>query len=987
MINRPILPPAPTVMFPRMAQAGVLIAMLVVMLTRSALAADINSTVVPSVGSATSCFASGGAMVCNKPPSTVAGHLLVFCGYGTASGTLTLPSGFTPIITESDGNGISSCSYKVAGSSEPSTYTISTGITFADAILVDVANVGSSSIDSSSGSIASLSIPAPVTTNSRDLILVFAHNHVGQTVTGATLITQATNGYYSSAFYYAAPSMTATISGSSSSHTRGEQIAIAPLQVSTGNNIATGAIQGFPTGFSADVAAGTPTYSIAANPQTGYGAQGCFNPVAYGADPTGSRDSSPGLNAAVAPACAAQGTICLPAGNYHLDSQPWLVYCPSGYLPNVVGAGKIATTIVNRLGGGAGGGGPAIELASAQTLSDYGGSGTIIQPALVGTGNSWSTDNKQMLFDLNYPLNSLNPLNGLSAFTVETCFSTTTNSATEVLAASDGAAAPYATGCNYYGPPTYSANPSYTCKGAFWFGLADNGELYGAMNIGGTWSGLMHSAAAVGTNTTVCAQMSYDGANIRLFHGAPNTTMTEDAKVAATGTVTERQDEDLTMLMQPLYWHLQDPQYFWQGQVDTFRISKVARCTNDAGCTAPNAKLTGDSNTVFLENWDQLTLNLPNGGTESSLPLVGVDYTNGGANTPGPQTQSWMVMDNENAGNPQDNHPEIKNLSVVGGSGPEYHVNANAPQFINLEAGDPSLGGDNWGFMVSNYGSYGVTGYNLWGRGTVPAIFNGGLSYLYGLNMQCSLTCGEYAGPVVSGLQILTGSTVKWGIVLPGWTHLDSFYDDAENGGTYPAALIANMNQPTGPATTFTNSVFLQEGNAPDIQLDGQTFNTTITNSLFETLTGGAVSYVDDSHASGASHVEFDNDLFYGGGVGSACPPSGTTFTASTVADWQALGGCTTTKVTLNGTTAGHAYSSEPTISSNRKVFDVYLNGYENTSATPQTVTLPVAFATTISSVSAVTGNCAGVTATTSTVTMPSSMGTTQTGLCEFYGY
>jgi hypothetical protein len=93
------------------------------------------------------------------------------------------------------------------------------------------------------------------------------------------------------------------------------------------------------------------------------------------------------------------------------------------------------------------------------------------------------------------------------------------------------------------------------------------------------------------------------------------------------------------------------------------------------------------------------------------------------------------------------------------------------------------------------------------------------------------------------------------------------------------------------------------------------------------------------------------------------------------------------TQTTLNGTTAGSAISSEPILSSARKKFSVYLNGYENTTGTAQTISMPVPFATVVGAASTLSGTCTGVTATTSTVTLPSSMGATQTGLCEFDGY
>lgn len=973
-----------------------LLAIIVLMLTAPAFA-DINSTVVPSVGSATSCSFSGATCVANRPPSTISGHLLLFCEYdsGSPGTTLTL-TGFTQVSQFTYANtpyfSRATCFDKVATGSEPSSYTLtdSSAPGIGDGVLMDLANVGATPISGTPGGLASSSgshtytIPAATGTAPQSLNIVCGSQSNPQTVGIANAIQVGTTGYNAMTTcwsYMGAPtSATVTATGASGYLPFGEQIAIAPLQVSTGSNIALGAIQGFPTGFSADVAAGTRPYSSAAKPLTGYGLNGCFNPVAYGADPSGATDSSAAFNAVVAPACAGNlpvnasttgpGTICIPPGTYRLDSQPWLVQCASGNLPNIVGAGRGTVIFENNLGHNTAGGGPAIEIASSLQVSDLAANGPI-KPALVGTGNSWNnTVSHPFVFDLNYPLAgpglSIQPLNGQSAFTVETCFSTTTNSATEVLSASDGGATPVAEGCAAAGPPTYGGNAGWTCKGAYWFGLGDNGELYGSMNIGGAWTGLFHSSSAVGANTTVCAQMSYDGSYVRLFHGAPGATMTEDAKVAASGAVTERQDEDLTMLAASSYWHLifGSSAGFWQGQIDTFRISKVARCTNDSGCTAPNAKLSGDSNTLFLENWTNV----------SNLPLVGPEYLNGDVQTLGPTTQGWMVAQDQTSGNPAGNHPTVSGFTVGGAGAVSIHMNVAAPQFRDVEADNT------WGFVAPVGNSYGIIGHDLWGSGMVPAIFNSGLTYLYGMNFSCGLTCGEFSGPEVSGLSILTGGAVKWGIIVDGWAHLDSFYDDAEGGGTYPAIQVSNFAPPAGPSLTCINCQPINQGNVAQIVLDGETNTINIVNSILNAASGYAM--VDATNSAGSNDVVFDNDTYNG----NACPPAGTSFTTGT-AQFEARGSCAIKQTTLSGTTAGTAVWSEPVISTGQKKFRVYLNGYENTTATPQTIAMPAAFATVISTVETVSGTCTGITATTSTVTLPSSMGATQTGLCEFDGY
>ena len=92
------------------------------------------------------------------------------------------------------------------------------------------------------------------------------------------------------------------------------------------------------------------------------------------------------------------------------------------------------------------------------------------------------------------------------------------------------------------------------------------------------------------------------------------------------------------------------------------------------------------------------------------------------------------------------------------------------------------------------------------------------------------------------------------------------------------------------------------------------------------------------------------------------------------------------TQTTLNGTTAGTAVWSQPQQFSTWKVAYIYLNGYENTTATAQTITLPAGFAT-VSAVLTDSGTCTGVTVSGATVTLPASMGAPQTGLCEIRGW
>lgn len=121
--------------------------------------------------------------------------------------------------------------------------------------------------------------------------------------------------------------------------------------------------------------------------------------------------------------------------------------------------------------------------------------------------------------------------------------------------------------------------------------------------------------------------------------------------------------------------------------------------------------------------------------------------------------------------------------------------------------------------------------------------------------------------------------------------------------------------------------------------------------------------------------------------------PSAGVISADTTATGNSLGTVKlgvidpqSTQTTVTGTTAGAAVWSQPQQGSAFKQAVIYLSGYENTTATAQTITLPSSFAT-VGYVVTDGGSCAGVTISGPTVTLPASMGSAQTGLCEVKGY
>lgn len=94
----------------------------------------------------------------------------------------------------------------------------------------------------------------------------------------------------------------------------------------------------------------------------------------------------------------------------------------------------------------------------------------------------------------------------------------------------------------------------------------------------------------------------------------------------------------------------------------------------------------------------------------------------------------------------------------------------------------------------------------------------------------------------------------------------------------------------------------------------------------------------------------------------------------------------TITQTTLSGTTAGNIVWSQPLQGSAVKLFVAHASGYENNTATNQTITFSKAFTTTPSIISNTTGLTVTVSTTTLTITAPNNT-TTFTGNLIVMGY
>jgi hypothetical protein len=740
------------------------------------------------------------------------------------------------------------------------------------------------------------------------------------------------------------------------------------------------AIRDAPMKFAASMA----KRRLDADPLNGQCVDGCFNPIAYGADPTGASDNSVAFTNTYAAACRQNnGTVCLPVGQYKFLA-PWLAMCPSshsGYTPSIVGAGATASVLINAIGVfGIGGGGPLLEIAGPTVVSSFGGAATLISAGLTGSGgNSFNWGPRgtppAALFNLDQILGD-QALNGRSQLDMEVIFNTTTNSANEYMISSDGSATPIADGCNFVGP-----NGSWTCKGAASISLGSDGKLYGSINTSVTgWTGpsLLHSASAVGAGSNQLVELSYSGSFVRLYHGPLGGTSTMDAKVAQTGTVLQRTDENLVVGAMARYWSMVEPTNFWQGKMDSVRISTVARCTSDSGCAIPSAKLAGDSSTLIIENWTNV----------SNLPLVEPEYINGFA-TDTNLKQAWMAMYNEGLGNSAGNSPVLRDFGISGGQ-VGIHVNVVSPHIerLNLAFGS---GAPKYGIMLDLPSDYSSTIDNVvMSSGVIPIVDEGGIDAFTRLSITCGVACMETIGSSIRDALLLPPSSTRWGIILSSPTSLDDIILDTENGGAFTVIQASNMNRNRLPGFGLTNSFIAAwgAGQAP-VTLDGQYGRINIGTAELAHGTGvtGPMVNVTNGRQGASSSIIFENNSYDLRGEPSDI--AGNSYVSATdnlaaPVTYAVVGGGSTRQTTLTGTTDGTVVWSMPGEGSSSKRFVGHYIGYKNAAGQPQTITYPVAF----SVAPKISINDGPPAATSTTVlTLPASMESPVTGWITVEGY
>jgi hypothetical protein len=273
----------------------------------------------------------------------------------------------------------------------------------------------------------------------------------------------------------------------------------------------------------------------------------------------------------------------IPAGAYSV-SFPITVNCP--HTVTLAGASQASTSIFGN------GTFPIIFVEPPSYLSNL---GTIIAPSLVaGPGNSlsWNSDQQYYLNLKDVLTNAYTtaaPLNGFTAITIEAFIDWQPANApySHFIVSSEGSLTGFPTGLGH---------------GAVYMAVAGDdsgpGDLLGALTISGTQHSLVAPKAITPGNIYHVA-LSYDGSAIRLF---VNGVML--AQTGASGSITQQPTEDMFLGGQTAGWPEVAVDNLWRGQIDSFRISDIARYT--ANFPEPTIKLSGDPDTVILLNFTQM---------------------------------------------------------------------------------------------------------------------------------------------------------------------------------------------------------------------------------------------------------------------------------------------------------------------------------------------------------------------------------------------
>ncbi|MDO8431608.1 MAG: LamG-like jellyroll fold domain-containing protein [Candidatus Binatus sp.] len=635
-----------------------------------------KATLVDSPPPAVACssvgqVAGGGSITFPKPSCLAAGMLEVASFFIQANLTITPPSGWTPVRSDSAG-GMLVEYFHVAGSSEPSSYQWTwTGGQYAVGGIMAItgANV-SAPIDSStfasvggtSVTLSPLTIAAP-----SELVLVFGAGSSGYaqavSFSRGTLAWQQTPGgnlpHSAGAYTQVHPAGSSVVATTSfccggSATLSAAQIAIKAASVASASPILQGDAYAELVSLAGSSDGGTP--SIA-----GFNNDGLFNvrnpAYAGGARGDNLTDDTLAIQAAYDAACAAAAidpiqtpTVYFPAGRYRTT---FSIIMSCGSPINVRGDGEY-TSIINASVPALGPGQfPIFYVESPQNITDL---GAFLAPSLAtGAGNSlnfpgskyWYVNLKDATQGNNGSavFHNAQPLNGMASISVE-LFAKMTGT---------GFGQPYIMAS--FGDDLYRVNGIDSAVDIHVQPGSPN-TLTGCFTTSGSGQQCVSTAGNFTPDVVHAIELNYDGSFVRLFLDGVQI----GASQPATGTIVQKPAENFVLGNKAQFNGINVSSQF-QGQLDSIRISDLARHTSNF--TAPSTKFGSDGNTMFLMNI-----------AEVRDTLIKVDTVTGSGAVP-----KWIPIHNfDLLGGSANNR-----ISYLGFSGGSYSVLAVGSLYLNLE--------------------------------------------------------------------------------------------------------------------------------------------------------------------------------------------------------------------------------------------------------------------------------------------------------------
>jgi len=635
--------------------------------------ASLNDSPLSSFGAATTAIGQPAAnMTLNKPSTVVAGNTMIMAYYAQSASAPTPPTGWTLIRSDSCAGGALGSYYKVAGSSEPSSYTWTSTSAYYAAALIDVGATASNPVDTISPiacggtpTIAGLSTSA----QPENVIVIGAGangniNQVGFSQGALAVLQPASGGVplsigYLTSNYSTSPAVALTGSGAAEV---AQMIAIKPASTYTGSPVLQGDGYVELTKLHGRLGADSSISHFNIN-----GDFNVKNPI-YGAKGDGLTDDTAAIQAALNAACAlgaavgSSETLLFPAGTY-ATSFPILSNCGTP----VLFRGESENTAVIKAVSGA-----LFPIVMhdgkgylANMITAAGGSLTGTSLAS-GPGSSlvWGASSQQF-YDLEDAANGVGPysLSGAGAFSIEGFLNYAGGAPGDIYIAQSN------------GDDLNLPNNASSAMQLFLVPGSPN-KIAGCITTSVTGFTCTSAGGSITAGTTYEFEWSYDGSNLRVFEGLPGGTTTLAGSVAATGTIVQKPSEvfalgdggsGLIMTGENLQTNAH-----WIGQLDSIRLSTVAR--HAATYTAPTAKFASDGSTVLLLNNENQKDIFVQASYVGGLGAVGV----------GPPV--WMPL-HSNALAGGNTHGGFFNLSMSGGSYSVLAIGALYTTFDHVNAG------------------------------------------------------------------------------------------------------------------------------------------------------------------------------------------------------------------------------------------------------------------------------------------------------------